>query len=212
MRSLFGKGAEHGEVNVIMDAAISVIKNLGSACLQVPVSIDIEQMIAELSLLLWEGRLHFDQYLQSLGKAAPVKNLKALIGSGRVHPSIQPLLREMQAVTSPLGDSEYWQRLYPRRAELRQILTYVFQRYRLDALVYPHQKCLVAAIGEPQQERNGFLAAASGFPAITVPAGFSEAGLPVGLELMALPFQEAKLLKMAYAYEQATHWRRPPEL
>ena len=67
-------------------------------------------------------------------------------------------------------------------------------------------------IGERQQERNGFLAAASGFPAITVPAGFSPDGIPVGMELMATPFHESLLLQMAYAYEQKTLWRKPPSL
>ena len=49
-----------------------------------------------------------------------------------------------------------------------------------------------------------------GFPALTVPAGFTEAGLPVGLELLGRPFSEAMLLRFGYAYEQGTHRRRPP--
>ena len=212
VRSLFGTKAVHEEVNDLMDAAIAKLRQMGSDCLEVAFSIDIDQMLKELSLLPWEGKLHFNKYLESLDQAAPVKSLKALLNSGQVHPSVQPLLKQMQAVESPLGSSEYWERLYPRRAELRTILFHIFQHYQLDALIYPHQKCLVAAIGETQQDRNGFLAAASGFPAITVPAGFAAAGLPVGLELMGQPFDEANLLRMAYAYEQATQWRRHCDL
>jgi Asp-tRNA(Asn)/Glu-tRNA(Gln) amidotransferase A subunit family amidase len=51
-----------------------------------------------------------------------------------------------------------------------------------------------------------------GFPAMTVPAGFTSDGLPVGIEFMARPFAEGTLLKFGYAYEQATHHRKPPAL
>jgi aspartyl-tRNA(Asn)/glutamyl-tRNA(Gln) amidotransferase subunit A len=52
----------------------------------------------------------------------------------------------------------------------------------------------------------------NGFPAITVPCGFSDQGLPIGLQLAGRPFEEEKLMQAAYAYEQATEWhlRRPP--
>lgn len=210
--SLSGQGKPHAEVNVIFGEAIACMKDLGAQIQTLAVHIDIEQMMAELSLTVLEGKLHLEQYFESLGKAAPVKSLQSLLKSGKLHPSIEPLIKEMEAVESPLGKGEYWQRRYARRAELRQLLDHIFQRYRLDAVIYPHQRQIVAPIGQTQQERNGFLAAASGFPAITLPAGFSKVGLPVGIEFMGMPFQEAKLLQMAYAYEQKTQWRRPPEL
>lgn len=212
IRSLFGQDAHHQGVNKLMDNAFSTLGELGAHCIEIAVNIDIENLINELSVTLWEGKLHLNQYLEDLGAAAPVQSLKALLESKQVHPSIRPMLQKCQGVNSPLGNSEYWQRLYPRRAELRSFLTQIFQQYRLDALVYPHQKQVVATIGERQKERNGFLAAASGFPALTVPAGFTPSGLPAGLELMAMPFQEARLLKMAYVYEQKTQWRRRPGL
>ena len=53
----------------------------------------------------------------------------------------------------------------------------------------------------------------NGFPAITVPCGFSEAGLPIGLQLAGRPFDEVTVLRAAHAYEQATDWHlRRPEL
>ena len=212
VRSLFGQAPQHQSVNQLMDNALSTMGELGGQCLELSVRIDVDSLIEEISVTLWEGKLHLNQYLEDLGTAAPVKNLKALLKSGTAHPSVQPILKRLQKIDTPLGNGEYWQRLYPRRAELRQLLTHIFQQYRLDALVYPHQKQPVAPIGETQKGRNGFLASASGFPAITFPAGFTPEGLPVGIELMAQPFQEARLLQMAYAYEQTTHWRRRPEL
>ena len=66
-------------------------------------------------------------------------------------------------------------------------------------------------LGEKQPGSNCTLSANSGLPAITVPAGFTDDGLPVGLEILGREWDEAKLLKFAFAYEQATHHRRPPE-
>jgi Asp-tRNA(Asn)/Glu-tRNA(Gln) amidotransferase A subunit family amidase len=57
---------------------------------------------------------------------------------------------------------------------------------------------------------NRRLSSLLAFPAITVPAGFTTDGLPVGIEFMARTFDEAMLLKFAYAYEQGTRHRKPP--
>ena len=51
-----------------------------------------------------------------------------------------------------------------------------------------------------------------GYPAITVPAGYSTSGLPVGLQIVTRPWEEDKLLSIAHAFEQATNVRRAPEL
>jgi aspartyl-tRNA(Asn)/glutamyl-tRNA(Gln) amidotransferase subunit A len=47
----------------------------------------------------------------------------------------------------------------------------------------------------------------AGVPAIALPCGFSQAGLPIGLQIIGRPFEEEKLLRAAYAYEQSTQWR-----
>jgi amidase len=57
---------------------------------------------------------------------------------------------------------------------------------------------------------NCSLSAHSGLPAITVPAGFTEDGVPVGVELLGPAWSEGVLIRLAYAYEQAAHPRRPP--
>jgi Asp-tRNA(Asn)/Glu-tRNA(Gln) amidotransferase A subunit family amidase len=86
------------------------------------------------------------------------------------------------------------------------------------ALLYPHQKRLPVMIGEMNQaQRNGILASLAGFPAISVPAGFSTPtvsapiGVPVGIEFLGPPFSEPQLLQIAYGFEQATCARKPPQ-
>lgn len=92
----------------------------------------------------------------------------------------------------------------------------VLAENELDALLYPHQRRLVVPIGEEQIERNGVLSNSTGFPAITLPGGFSPpspsapAGVPVGIELLGPEWTEPTLIGLAHAFEQATLARRPP--
>ena len=75
-----------------------------------------------------------------------------------------------------------------KRIELQKLVMKVMAENKLDALVYPHQKRLVVPVGETQVERNGVLGSVTGFPAITVPGGFSKLpataliGVPVGID------------------------------
>jgi amidase len=102
----------------------------------------------------------------------------------------------------------------------------IFQNKRVDALILPTTPLPAAKIGEDvKTDLNGkkvntFLTfirdcdpiSVVGYPAITVPAGYSSKGLPIGLQMVARPFEEGKLLQMGHAFEQATNVRTPPKL
>src|SRR5258708_34911445 len=81
----------------------------------------------------------------------------------------------------------------------------------LNVLAYPPLRRKPATIGEPQRGgENCQLSASTGLPAISVPAGFTDEGVPVGLELLGPAWSEATLLSIAFSYEQATHVRQAP--
>jgi Asp-tRNA(Asn)/Glu-tRNA(Gln) amidotransferase A subunit family amidase len=92
-----------------------------------------------------------------------------------------------------------------------------FAAHSLDAFIYPEQKNLIVKIGSPSQSgRNGILAALTGSPVVVVPAGFSPPtrdapiGVPVGMEIMGLPWSEAKLLSIAAEVERLMYLRKMP--
>lgn len=103
------------------------------------------------------------------------------------------------------------------REQLMINIAKVMADQRLQALAYKaveHQPPLIAEAMNPPYKRtrgvvalNTFLIHAS---TITVPMGFTRDNLPAGLAFLGLPFSEPTLIKFAYAYEQATHHRRPP--
>jgi amidase len=91
---------------------------------------------------------------------------------------------------------------------------------RLDALVFPTMPCPASPRHDTEDPsytcdiddpyRPCYLASTSGFPEITVPAGFTEDGLPVGVSFFGRPFSETGLVGLAFGFEQATRARRPP--
>ena len=150
---------------------------------------------------------------------APVKTLQDILLSGVVTPWRAKGL--IGVVGKSTDDAEYLPILKAREQLRRSVLT-VMADNDLDALVYAtfdHQTAVIApdALTNADTEdeyakgNNRYLSPVIGFPALTVPAGFTADGLPVGLEFLGRPFAEATLLQLGYAYEQGTHRRHPPE-
>ena len=98
--------------------------------------------------------------------------------------------------------------------------------FGVDALLLPTTPLPAAKIGEDVEtdlegkKVNTFLTfirdcdpiSVVGYPAITVPSGYSSTGLPIGLQIVTRPFEEYKLLQIAHAFEQATKVHKPPKL
>ena len=100
------------------------------------------------------------------------------------------------------------------RDKLRGAVLALMDAAKLDALVYPtwsNPPRLIGDLNTPGGDNSQLFSPSTGFPAITVPMGYTRGGtLPAGLQLLGRPWSEATLLKLAYAYEQATHHRRSP--
>ncbi len=211
---LFGREAVHEEVNAVTEAAIERMEAAGATAIRVRIP-DFDAIASGVAVADFEFRSVFDRYLASLGPNAPVRSLDEFIGRGEFHPSIRQQLESLAAIEDGLNDPEYRRRLF-RRDTLRQRLMTVLADNDLDAFVYPHQRRLVARIGEPQLERNGVLSNATGFPAVTIPGGFSPPtesaplGVPIGIELLGPDWSEPTLLRLAYAIEQTARVRRAP--
>ena len=153
-------------------------------------------------------------WLALQGERVPVKNLEAVIRSRRFHPSIEVRLTAAQAVDSAPQESGGCRSREEFRARLRTGVLALMDGQRLDALVYPtwsNPPRLIGDLNTPHGDNSQLFAPSTGFPAISVPMGYTREGrLPAGLQLLARPFAEATLFRLAYAYEQATHHRRSP--
>lgn len=215
LRSFFGTGDAHGPVNDVMRAALATIEAQGAQLITIDDAIDPDVLIAEVLAHHYEMKRDLDAYLARCPATVAVRSTDDIIASGNAHPSVAGTLKAAVALA---GDEAAYRERLQRQEALRQRVLALMAAHRLDALVYPHQRRLVARIGEPQAERNGVLASATGFPALVIPAGFSTPdddapqGVPVGLELFGRPFSEPVLLRLGHAAEQALQARRPPRL
>ncbi len=214
LREYFGTAPVHADVNRVMAEAIRVLRAQGAHVEDVTVP-SLAALTADMATGPFETRTALNHYLASLGPGAPVKDFAALMAGGQYHPAIAGQLKEAEANRAGMAAPAY-AAIFVRRDRLRVAVLDAMARQRLDAVLYPHQRRLVAAIGDEQLERNGVLSNGTGFPAITLPAGFSTPtasaplGVPVGLELLGREWSEALLIRLGYAFEQATGQRRMP--
>jgi Asp-tRNA(Asn)/Glu-tRNA(Gln) amidotransferase A subunit family amidase len=215
MLDMFGKDpAVHGEVNRVAEEAILSMEDLGAAVVRFNFP-DYASVSARLDNSMWEAKVIFDAYMAKLGPNAPAKSMADILAAGQVHPSVVNLLKQEAAVEDGLNSPDY-KNTFLRRENFRLAVIKVMSDLNLDAILYPHQKRLVALVGQPQLERNGELSRGAGFPAITFQAGFSAPtetapqGVPIGVEMVGREYSEPMLLKFAYAFEQATKHRKPP--
>lgn len=216
MRSLFGTEPQHAPVNAVMDSALQAMREVGAYCIDIDDEhVDSPRILRDLDVQKWEFAEEFNAYLATR-RDPDIGTLTQLLDSGNYYPALQGFLQQANAVTNRWDDPEYPLRL-ARMAAMRRHLLFLMAQHNVDALVYPLQKRLVVPLDETDQaDRNGIVAAVSGLPAINVPAGFSEPdsnaplGVPVGMDIMGRPFQEARLLQIAAAFERAMPVRQSP--
>lgn len=165
-----------------------------------------------------------DRYL-SQHPNAPYKTLKSiLLASANGAVTGERARALMNSVGKTTGDPGFGQLIVNREA-LRVEVLKLMADHRLDALLYPTYDAQAAEIPDDILTRVGAfnsygytrgdnrnLSPTLGWPAITVPMGFTEDSVPVGLELLGRPFTESRLLGYAFAYEQATKHRLPPKM
>lgn len=213
LKSFFGTKDIHQEVNELINNSLEVMKENGAVIVPIEEEIDADKLVKEVSVHLYDLKAHLNVYLQSLGARAKVNSLEDVIASGKYHEGIEENIK--LAETLDINTPEYNERLI-KRIELRDLVMKIMAEYDLDAIVYPHQKRPVVKVGEPQAERNGVIGSVTGFPSCVVPAGFTKPtdtapiGVPVGLEILCREWDEGRLIEIAYAFEQATHFRKAP--
>jgi Asp-tRNA(Asn)/Glu-tRNA(Gln) amidotransferase A subunit family amidase len=155
-----------------------------------------------------------NDYLATRGQRAPVRNLDEIIASGKFDPSVQNRLQQAQRATPEGPDSEACRAEMAYREAFGAAVTKVMDDQRLDALVYPTWSNPPRAIGDlqsPHGDNSQVYSPSAGFPAITVPMGYTRDGqLPAGVTFLGRAWDEARLIRLGYSYEQATRHRRPP--
>jgi len=205
----------------VLDAAIAVLKAKGAVIVD-PADIPHlgEYDDAELEVMLAELKADLETYLKTWAPGSPVKTLAELVEWNRKRADVElpyfgQELFELALKKGPLTGAEYQKALATCRKLARdEGLLAALSRQKLDALLAPTGGpawVIDLVTGDHFGLSSSSPAAVAGTPAITVPAGF-ERGLPIGITFMGAAWSEGTLLRIAYAYEQASRARRPPRL
>ena len=138
-------------------------------------------------------------------------SLGEILERGDYSDALDTMFRRRNATTAP-DTPDIAQARGAARAELLGSITRVMDAQRLDALAYPTLRRKAAIIGEPQRRsENCQLSASTGLPAIGIPAGFTDDGVPVGVELLGPAWSETQTARDGLRLRAARpHPRRPP--
>jgi amidase len=207
------------QVDKLINSSIEEMRKLGAVIVD-PAEIETAGKFddSELEVLLYELKADLNKYLAGLGPRAPVRSLKEVIefnekNRGREMPYFGQDLFIKAEAKGPLTDKEYRNALARNQKLSREEgIDAAMSKNKLDAMVAP-----TGGPAWPTDLLNGdhftggysSPSAVAGYPHITVPAGYVH-GLPVGISFFGRAYSEPVLLRLAYAFEQATKRRRPP--
>jgi amidase len=229
-------GGQNADVDASLERSLATLAARG-ATLSDPVAIsadiaddELVDVIVVLGSEVFPGNLN--TYLATDGAAAPIRDFSDLVDASRaLGPDVVRNLstfEQIAAAPPPTPDEVAAARR--TQAELTSAIVAALDEAGADALVFPTLLCPATPIGgvvDPGYECASappmpfdfgvsyggdpiVMASIAGLPEITVPAGFTKDGLPIGISFLGRPFSEATLIRLAYAFEQATLVRRPP--
>ena len=193
-----------GEELELMCQCIAEIKQLGAEVVE-DKDIDSYEKINDYDVLEYEFKSDMNAYLSTLGGATKMKSLKDIIeyNNNNAEKALkygQTLLERCESISGTLTEPEY---IIAKLQDLRLSTTDGMDAFlvdnKIDAILF-HSTAGVS------------MAAKAGYPSIAVPGGYHKDGTPFGITFTAEAFSEPKLIKLAYAYEQATKKRISPKL
>lgn len=216
LRGLFGSAPEDEEVAALIQQALDVMKVHGAEVVDAVIP-GMDDLLRDSSVISDEFKFDLADYLAE-HPGAGVTSLGEILERGLYHQELEQTLRQRNAPER--RDTEHYRQALIKRRALKDAVMGMLEGQRLDVLVYPTLRRKPALMGETQAPsmttRTSLvgttcrLSATTGLPALSMPAGFTTDGLPVGLEMLAGAFAEPTLLRYAYAWEQAAKPRRPP--
>jgi amidase len=217
-RNYFGT---HDAVDAVITEALAVLKRQGATLVDTS---DLPKHgqygDAEDTVFKYEMKAGVNAYLGRLGPKATVRTVEDVVAFNKKHaaeelPYFGQDFFEQMAAKGPLSSYEYQEALAKsRRITRTEGIDAVFDKLKLDAVVAPcGGPAWVVDLVSGDRFAGSYdaigVAAVAGYPSLTVPAGFLF-GLPVGLCFLGRPWSEPTLLKLAYAFEQATKVRKAP--
>jgi amidase len=202
------------EVKALMEKALEDLKAQGAEMIDPFIIPNFDDLIDDA--FCGDFQADLNEYLSKHGQGAPYHTLAEIIQTGLYLPYIEARLKDAAAPkpatdtnSRPCTDTYHDE----KKIMFREAVLQAMDKHKLDAVVYPTWSNAPRKVGDgrsPAGDNSQVLSPYTGFPAITVPMGFTHGTLPAGMTFLGKSFDEANLIKYAYAYEQATKQRHSP--
>jgi aspartyl-tRNA(Asn)/glutamyl-tRNA(Gln) amidotransferase subunit A len=207
----------HPDTQKVMDDTLRVIKELGGTLKEVEVKYMDIATPTGFNIVLAECPYLMEDYLKAFDPEATIEKYAEQLGA-----DVKPPIAGSKS--KPVPGYAYAKSV--RQDRNKMIAGFEEAMVGTDALLLPTTPLPACKIGDDMETEllgkkvNTFLTfirncdpiSVVGYPAITVPAGYSQTGLPIGLQIVTRPWEESKLLGFAHDFEQTTKIRKPPKL
>jgi amidase len=214
LREMIPSGAQHEEGVALFNRALADMRGAGAQVIDpMPTGLDLRSLSTSAAGRTAEYEKLYVQnaYLERLGPDRPFKTIQEMIQ--KVGPAkFDKAMIDALSLEEPARSADYAARVRNKEV-VKQVVLDLIDRYELDAVVYPY-----STLPPPRWDSTAggggsggnSLASNSGLPSILMPAGYTAAGLPIAIEIIGKPFDDPKLLQVAYGYEQVSKRRKAP--
>jgi Asp-tRNA(Asn)/Glu-tRNA(Gln) amidotransferase A subunit family amidase len=221
LRQLFGHDGDpdRAAVDAVIEQALAVMGAAGATLVDVEIP-GLDDLMASTALYLTHSRHDLDRFLAARPDL-PYSAIADIVRDAKYHPALEWLKAMSEGPLRPSDDPAYFPKMAAREHFQRAVVN-AMARAGVAVLAYPTVGVVAPTRAELDAGRwtveafptNTMIASQAGLPAVTVPAGVTRSGpsvgLPVGLEILGLPYDEPTVLKMAYAFEQRAQARVVP--
>lgn len=217
VRNAFGSDADPNAkpVNTVMASALAELRAGGATLVDVEIPA-LGQWLVDTSLYVVKSKYDIDRFL-SAKPDAPVHSVDEIVASGRYHKMLDLLEGIAAGPADPFKDPAYYP-AYAAREEFMKLVVNIMASSDLNVLVYPtvqvvpptRADCDAGVWGTLTFPTNTLISSQTWMPAMTIPAGLTPDGLPVGMEILARPYDEPTLFRVGYGFEQVVGHRRHP--
>jgi amidase len=205
------------DMEAIFNQAIDVLKSKGAIIIDIALLDELKPIgNDEFTVLLYEFKDGLDRYLSTAN--SKIKSLAGVIAfnkanEARAMPFFKQEIMEQAVIKGDLTSTEYSIAVGKTIGITRRAINSIMAEYKLDAIIAPTNgfACTIDLVNGDYDNGFGFStpAAMAGYPHITVPMGAAH-DLPIGLSFISMPYKEADIITLAYAYEQASQKRMKP--
>jgi Asp-tRNA(Asn)/Glu-tRNA(Gln) amidotransferase A subunit family amidase len=217
VRNAFGADDDEyaAPVNQVMRRALAQLSAGRATLVDVEIP-DLSDWLVDTSLYLIKSKYDIDRFLQARPQA-PMKSVDEIVGAGRYHKRLDLLEGIADGPQDPFADPAYYP-AYTAREEFMKTVVNLMESNGLAALVYPTCQVVPPTMAETDAgawptltfPTNTLIGSQTWMPAMSIPAGLTDKGLPVGMEILTRPYDEPTMFRVGYGFEQvAAHHAHP---